>query len=163
MLQQHGLGTVVGATKASAGLPQAGDEYDFYRSFPGFQEFCATQGDRILHWYGYFTSYRCSMFYMMSCFLCMTNKQIPLWVAHSSLWMSALVSVFTGACVFCLITSMSQLMQHHGCRSHLRDRNKLTGLDDRFDMVVDANDVILEKVVSIYFLLNSTNRQKVLP
>ena len=38
-------------------------------------------------------------------------------------------------------------MQHHGCRSHLRDRNKLTGLDDRFDLVVDANDLILEKVV----------------
>lgn len=43
--------------------------------------------------------------------------------------------------------SMSQLMQHHGCRSHLRDRNKLTGLEERFDMVVDSNDVILEKVV----------------
>lgn len=63
--------------------------------------------------------------------------------------MSALVSVFIGTCAFCLITSMSQLMQHHGCKSHLRDRNKLTGLDDRFDMVVDANDVILEKVVCI--------------
>ncbi|KAM9474774.1 exosome complex component 10 [Clarias gariepinus] len=88
---KHGLGAVVGATKASAGLPQAGDEYDFYRSFPGFQDFCAVQGDRILH-------------------------------------------------------CMSQLMQHHGCRSHLRDRNKLTGLEERFDMVVDANDAILEKV-----------------
>ncbi|KAG5281909.1 hypothetical protein AALO_G00050130 [Alosa alosa] len=88
---KHGLGTVVTATKASAALPQAGDEYDFYRSFPGFQEFCATQGDRVLH-------------------------------------------------------SMSLLMQHHGCRSHLRDRNKLTGLEDRFDLVVDANDLILEKV-----------------
>ena len=49
--------------------------------------------------------------------------------------------------LFFFYTSMSQLMQHHGCRSHLRDRNKLTGLDDRFDLVVDANDLILEKVV----------------
>lgn len=42
---------------------------------------------------------------------------------------------------------MSQIMQHHGCRSHMRDRNKLTGLEERFDLVVDSNDVILERVV----------------
>ena len=47
-LLQYGLGTVVSATKASAGLPQAGDEYDFYRSFTGFQEFCESQGDNLL-------------------------------------------------------------------------------------------------------------------
>ncbi|XP_058246647.1 exosome component 10 isoform X2 [Hemibagrus wyckioides] len=88
---KYGLGTVMAATKASAGLPQAGDEYDFYRSFPGFQEFCSTQGDQLLH-------------------------------------------------------CMNQLMQNHGCRPHLRDRSKLTGLEERFDTVVDANDVILEKV-----------------
>lgn len=49
-LLQYGLGTVVSATKASAGLPQAGDEYDFYRSFTGFQEFCESQGDNLLRW-----------------------------------------------------------------------------------------------------------------
>lgn len=38
-------------------------------------------------------------------------------------------------------------MQHHGCRSHMRDRNKLTGQEERFDLVVDSNDVILERVV----------------
>lgn len=43
--------------------------------------------------------------------------------------------------------SMSQIMQHHGCRSHMRDRNKLTGLEERFDLVVDSNDVILERAV----------------
>lgn len=48
---QYGLGSVMAATKASAGLPQAGDEYDFYRSFPGFQNFCSVQGGRLLHWY----------------------------------------------------------------------------------------------------------------
>ncbi|KTF75622.1 hypothetical protein cypCar_00022904 [Cyprinus carpio] len=41
---------------------------------------------------------------------------------------------------------MTQIMQHHGCRSHMRDRNRLTGLEDRFDLVVDSNDAILEKV-----------------
>jgi exosome complex exonuclease RRP6 len=42
---------------------------------------------------------------------------------------------------------MSNIMQHHGCRSHIRDNNKLTGLEDKFDLLVDSNDVILEKVV----------------
>ncbi|KAM6977515.1 exosome complex component 10 [Aplochiton taeniatus] len=88
---KHGFGTVVGATKASASLPQVGDEYDLYRSFPGFQEFSETQGDGLLH-------------------------------------------------------LMSQMMQYHGCRAPMRNRNKLTGLDERFDLVVDSNDVILEKV-----------------
>ncbi|XP_051947548.1 exosome component 10 [Xyrauchen texanus] len=88
---KHGLGAVVAATKASASLPTAGDEFDLYRSFSAFQEFCVSQGDRLLH-------------------------------------------------------GMSQIMQHHGCRSHMRDRNNLTGLEDRFDLVVDSNDAILEKV-----------------
>uniref|UniRef100_A0A670JFZ1 Exosome complex component 10 n=1 Tax=Podarcis muralis TaxID=64176 RepID=A0A670JFZ1_PODMU len=88
---KHALGTVVSATKASGGLPQPGDEYDFYRSFPGFQTFCEMQGDRLLH-------------------------------------------------------CMSRVMQYHGCRSHLRDRNKVTELEDKFDLLVDANDAILERV-----------------
>uniref|UniRef100_A0AAY5F050 Exosome complex component 10 n=1 Tax=Electrophorus electricus TaxID=8005 RepID=A0AAY5F050_ELEEL len=91
---KHGLGAVVAATKASACLPQAGDEFDFYRSFPGFQDFCAIQGDRLLQ-------------------------------------------------------TMSQLMQHYGCSSLMKDRNKLTGLEDRFDLVVESNDVVLEKVVGM--------------
>uniref|UniRef100_A0AAR2IN32 Exosome complex component 10 n=1 Tax=Pygocentrus nattereri TaxID=42514 RepID=A0AAR2IN32_PYGNA len=88
---KRGLGGVVAATKASGLLPQAGDEFDFYRSFPGFQDFCAVQGERLLH-------------------------------------------------------CMSQLMQHHGCRSFMKDRSKLTGLEERFDLVIESNDVILEKV-----------------
>ncbi|XP_062855222.1 exosome component 10 [Trichomycterus rosablanca] len=88
---KYGLGTVVAATKASAGLPQTGDEYDFYRSFSGFRDFCANQGDRLLQ-------------------------------------------------------LTSQLMQHHGCRSHLQGNSKLTGMEERFDLVVESNDVILEKV-----------------
>ncbi|NXT89005.1 EXOSX protein, partial [Anhinga rufa] len=90
-LAQHALGTVVAATKASNGLPQPGDEYDFYRSFPGFRAYCETQGDRLLH-------------------------------------------------------CMSKVMQYHGCRSHMKDRSKVTELEDKFDMLVDSNDVILERV-----------------
>uniref|UniRef100_A0A3B3WNM5 Exosome complex component 10 n=1 Tax=Poecilia mexicana TaxID=48701 RepID=A0A3B3WNM5_9TELE len=100
---KYGLGAVLSATKASAGLPQAGDEYDFYRSFPGFQEFCESQGDELLH-------------------------------------------------------CMSQIMQHHGCRSHIRDRNKLTGLEERFDLVVDSNDVILERAGILLDEADGVNR-----
>uniref|UniRef100_A0A8C4NZH7 Exosome component 10 n=1 Tax=Dicentrarchus labrax TaxID=13489 RepID=A0A8C4NZH7_DICLA len=107
---KYGLGAVLSATKASAALPQAGDEYDFYRSFPGFQEFCESQGDKLLH-------------------------------------------------------CMSQIMQHHGCRSHMRDRNKLTGQEERFDLVVDSNDVILERVGILLDEADGVNRsqQPVMP
>ncbi|NXT56101.1 EXOSX protein, partial [Pluvianellus socialis] len=88
---KYALGTVVAATKASNGLPQPGDEYDFYRSFPGFRAYCETQGDRLLH-------------------------------------------------------CMSKVMQYHGCRSYTKDRSKVTELEDKFDMLVDSNDVILERV-----------------
>uniref|UniRef100_A0A2K6QB49 Exosome complex component 10 n=1 Tax=Rhinopithecus roxellana TaxID=61622 RepID=A0A2K6QB49_RHIRO len=89
------LGSVVAVTKASGGLPQFGDEYDFYRSFPGFQAFCETQGDRLLQ-------------------------------------------------------CMSRVMQYHGCRSNIKDRSKVTELEDKFDLLVDANDVILERVAAEY-------------
>ncbi|KFP22268.1 Exosome component 10, partial [Egretta garzetta] len=91
VLAQYALGTVVAATKASNGLPQPGDEYDFYRSFPGFRAYCETQGDHLLH-------------------------------------------------------CMSKVMQYHGCRSHMKDRSKVTELEDKFDMLVDSNDIILERV-----------------
>ncbi|KAL2103554.1 hypothetical protein ACEWY4_000422 [Coilia grayii] len=60
---------------------------------------------------------------------------------------------------------MSQIMQHHGCRSHLRDRSKLTGLEERFDLVVDANDSILEKVGILLDEAGGVNRtqQPVMP
>ncbi|NWJ02301.1 EXOSX protein, partial [Crypturellus undulatus] len=90
-VSQYALGTVVAATKASNGLPQPGDEYDFYRSFPAFRAYCETQGDRLLH-------------------------------------------------------CMSRVMQYHGCHSHIKDRKKVTELEDKFDMLVDSNDVILERV-----------------
>ncbi|XP_054653753.1 exosome component 10 isoform X1 [Dunckerocampus dactyliophorus] len=107
---KYGLGSVLSATKASAGLPQGGDDFDFYRSFPGFQEFCEVQGDKLL---------------------------------------------------FC----MSQIMQHHSCRSRMRDQDKITGLEERFDLVVDSNDVILEKVGILLDEADGVNRsqQPVMP
>ncbi|XP_041062323.1 exosome component 10 [Carcharodon carcharias] len=107
---KHVLGTVVSATKASNGLPQPGDEFDFYRSFPGFQAFCDTQADQLL-----------------SC--------------------------------------MSQLMQYHSCRSHIKGRHKVTELEDKFDLLVDANDVILEQVGILLDEASGVNKnqQPVLP
>ncbi|XP_028309786.1 exosome complex component 10 [Gouania willdenowi] len=102
---KNAFGTVVSGTKASAGLPQAGDEFDFYRSFPGFQEFCESQGDTLLH-------------------------------------------------------CMSRLMQHHGCRSLIKDQNKLTGLEERFDLVVDSNDVILERAGILLDEADGLNRSQ---
>uniref|UniRef100_A0A8D2FQ17 Exosome component 10 n=1 Tax=Theropithecus gelada TaxID=9565 RepID=A0A8D2FQ17_THEGE len=104
------LGSVVAVTKASGGLPQFGDEYDFYRSFPGFQAFCETQGDRLLQ-------------------------------------------------------CMSRVMQYHGCRSNIKDRSKVTELEDKFDLLVDANDVILERVGILLDEASGVNKnqQPVLP
>ncbi|XP_043919550.1 exosome component 10-like [Protopterus annectens] len=88
------LGTAVSNTKASVGLPQSGDEYDFYRSFPGFRTYCEAQGDRLLY-------------------------------------------------------CMNTLMQYHGCRSLIKDPSKVTEVEDKFDMLVDANDIILERVSNL--------------
>ncbi|OBS75485.1 hypothetical protein A6R68_14012 [Neotoma lepida] len=104
------LGSVVAVTKASGGLPQFGDEYDFYRSFPAFQAFCETQGDRLLQ-------------------------------------------------------CMSRVMQYHGCRSNIKDRSKVTELEDKFDLLVDTNDVILERVGILLDEASGVNKhqQPVLP
>ncbi|XP_040843836.1 exosome component 10 isoform X1 [Ochotona curzoniae] len=104
------LASVVAVTKASGGLPQSGDEYDFYRSFPGFQAFCETQGDRLLQ-------------------------------------------------------CMSRIMQYHGCRSNIKDRSKVTELEDKFDLLVDTNDVILERVGILLDEASGVNKnqQPVLP
>ncbi|KAM6218998.1 exosome complex component 10 [Rhynchocyon petersi] len=104
------LGSVVAVTKASGGLPQSGDEYDFYRSFPGFQAFCETQGDRLLQ-------------------------------------------------------CMSRVMQYHGCRSNIKDRSKVTELEDKFDLLVDTNDIILERVGILLDEASGVNKnqQPVLP
>ncbi|NXS55963.1 EXOSX protein, partial [Brachypteracias leptosomus] len=109
-LAQYALGTVVAATKASNGLPQSGDEYDYYQSFSDFRAYCKTQGDRLL---------RC----------------------------------------------MSKVMEYHGCRSNLKDCSTVTELEDKFDMVVDSNDIILERVGILLDEASGVNKnqQPVLP
>ena len=40
---------LVKATQSAHGLPSAGDDYEFYNSFPDFREFCKSQGTRVLN------------------------------------------------------------------------------------------------------------------
>ncbi|NWX43188.1 EXOSX protein, partial [Steatornis caripensis] len=107
---KYALGTVVGVTKASSGLPQPGDEYDFYQSFRGFRAYCETQGDRLLQ-------------------------------------------------------CMSRVMQYHDCNNHVKYRSKTTDLEDRFDILVDSNDTILERVNILLDEATGVNRnqQPILP
>ncbi|KAL4666828.1 hypothetical protein H8959_005517 [Pygathrix nigripes] len=60
---------------------------------------------------------------------------------------------------------MSRVMQYHGCRSNIKDRSKVTELEDKFDLLVDANDVILERVGILLDEASGVNKnqQPVLP
>ncbi|XP_072282057.1 exosome complex component 10 isoform X2 [Pyxicephalus adspersus] len=60
---------------------------------------------------------------------------------------------------------MSRIMQYHGCRSHIRDRSKSGALEDKFDMLVDANDAVLERVGTLLDEASGVNRsqQPILP
>ncbi|XP_004482602.2 exosome complex component 10 isoform X2 [Dasypus novemcinctus] len=65
----------------------------------------------------------------------------------------------------CPFLSMSRVMQYHGCRSSIKDRSKVTELEDKFDLLVDANDVILERVGILLDEASGVNKnqQPVLP
>uniref|UniRef100_A0A2K5Q5I0 Exosome complex component 10 n=1 Tax=Cebus imitator TaxID=2715852 RepID=A0A2K5Q5I0_CEBIM len=60
---------------------------------------------------------------------------------------------------------MSRVMQYHGCRSNIKDRSKVTELEDKFDLLVDTNDVILERVGILLDEASGVNKnqQPVLP
>ncbi|NP_001411930.1 exosome complex component 10 isoform 5 [Mus musculus] len=60
---------------------------------------------------------------------------------------------------------MSRVMQYHGCRSNIKDRSKVTELEDKFDLLVDTNDVILERVGMLLDEASGVNKhqQPVLP
>uniref|UniRef100_A0A8C6K086 Exosome complex component 10 n=1 Tax=Melopsittacus undulatus TaxID=13146 RepID=A0A8C6K086_MELUD len=78
---------------------------------------------------------------------------------------------FSGFRAYCemqsdrLLDCMTRVMQYYGCRSHMKDRSKITDLEDKFDILVDANDVILERVSILLDEASGVNRnqQPVLP
>ena len=49
---QNCFGSLVKTTQKAHGLPNPGDDFEFYSSFPDFREFCKTQGARMLNHVG---------------------------------------------------------------------------------------------------------------
>ena len=49
ILLQQTLQAVLQATKSSNEMPAAGDDFDYYSSFQGFQDVMNIEGKRILH------------------------------------------------------------------------------------------------------------------
>uniref|UniRef100_A0A8C9G7W8 Exosome complex component 10 n=1 Tax=Pavo cristatus TaxID=9049 RepID=A0A8C9G7W8_PAVCR len=76
---KHALGTMVATTKASSGLPQPGDEYDFYRSFPGFRAYCEAQGQRLLHCMSRVMQYHGATFLLL-----IHLESAPMWMGEMS-------------------------------------------------------------------------------
>ncbi|NXQ89329.1 EXOSX protein, partial [Nyctibius grandis] len=78
---------------------------------------------------------------------------------------------FSGFRAYCetqgdrLLRCMSKVMQYHGCNSHMKYCSKVTELEDKFDMLVDSNDDILERVIISLDEASGVNRnqQPVLP
>ena len=49
------------------------------------------------------------------------------------------------------------MLRYHGARGSIAANNEMMDVEDRFDVLVDANDQLLERVVSfvaVYFLQN---------
>ncbi|NXF31030.1 EXOSX protein, partial [Nyctibius bracteatus] len=78
---------------------------------------------------------------------------------------------FSGFRAYCetqgdrLLHCMSKMMQYHDCNSHMKYCSKVTELEDKFDMLVDSNDDILERVIISLDEASGVNRnqQPVLP
>ncbi|GFS76195.1 hypothetical protein NPIL_472231 [Nephila pilipes] len=84
---QEALRSILVATKSSNDLPAAGDDFDYYSTFPGFREVLFQQRQHIL-------------------------------------------------------SLMTSVIQSHGIRDKFQGRES----DEKFDLLVEANDVILENV-----------------
>jgi len=58
-------------------------------------------------------------------------------------------SHFAVRCVFAVRTNRIQsVMRYHGARGSIAANNDMLDVEDRFDVLVDANDQLLERVVS---------------
>lgn len=94
---------VMAATKSSNKLPQEGDDYDYYVSFPGFQAFTAKMGlrvDRIIN-------------------KIIRHQQLPCYWG----------------------------MEEEG------GALESSQLEEKFETLIEANDVLLERAVSLIVLL----------
>ena len=48
----------------------------------------------------------------------------------------------------CLSVRIQSMMRYHGARGSIAANNEMMDAEDRFDVLVDANDQLLERVVS---------------
>ena len=86
------------ATKSANGLPQEGDDFDYYISFSGYQTFCSKMAGRI-------------------------DRMV------------------------------SKIIRHQQLPCHWRVEeggvaSERTQLDDKFETIIEANDILLERAVS---------------
>lgn len=87
------------ATKSSNGLPQEGDDYDYYSSFSGYQNFCLKMAGRV----------------------------------------DRLIS---------RIIRQQQLPCYWASQEEVGVASEESALEEKFETLIEANDVLLERVVS---------------
>ncbi|KAL4221351.1 Exosome component 10 [Mactra antiquata] len=90
---QKTLKAVLQATKCSNEMPAAGDDFDYYSSFQGFQDVMDIEGKRLLH-------------------------------------------------------TIQSILKHQNVKINLGSAGRASDIEDKLDMLMDANDQILEKVGS---------------
>jgi len=54
-------------------------------------------------------------------------------------------------------------MRYHGIRGSIAAHSELTDVEDRFDVLVDANDQLLERVVSAFWHFNISLKKCKIP
>ncbi len=50
--------------------------------------------------------------------------------------------------VFSIFSSVQNVMRYHGAKGNLSTSSTAVEIEDKFDVLIDANDQILERVVS---------------
>ena len=124
------LSEVMKATKAANGLPAEGDDYDYYSSFPGFRTFCSKMGSRVTRrWAGLSHAQSHDM----------KNDDV---FSHS---ISRLIRHQTLPCYWPPSQAPPTSRDIPGEKEVLVAMAE--ELDERMEAIVEANDILLERVV----------------
>ena len=99
------------ATKSSNGLPEEGDDFDYYMSFPGYSTFCSKMATRI-------------------------DRMISKVVRHQ------------------------QLPCYWSVGQEMGGTSAVTQLEEKFEVLIEANDILLEKSVSCGWMCNCRARTR---
>ena len=131
-------------------LPQPGDDFEYYSSFPAFQTFSKKMGTRMLKWLVVLCVCVCMRVCMCGMYVCVymcARVCVSVCVQSSSIELNALVC--------CSIPpSMGKLVRHEKVSGRWPSSNSssLPDTDELFESLVDSNDVILERAVSLLSL-----------